>query len=274
MNKLFDLNAADCIRLTELFLSIQAALSCLESLYHRSLYKPANLLDWKFIKEYRSIFRASASVEKGFDALFSYPAVLILFGLRLLTAIFILYSLYAGRQPSPAVLLLCLLGLLASLRHAYSDNGSDQLANIVLMTLSINILTGNAGPTRGISIVFIAFQASLAYLTAGIFKATNANWRNGQHLQGILSTEVFGNGSLKHVLDGVPYAYQTVSATLILSEISLGVSPFLPPGPCLVILGVGALFHFGVALIMGFNTFFWTFLATYPAIYFVAGKLH
>ncbi len=274
MHLLYLLSASDCLRLTELLLAIQVAIGCLESLYNHRLYAPGNLLDWVFIRRYRPVFTASRFGEKGFDVLFEYPRVLFLFALRLILAGWLLYALFTGRPHAVVVLLLCATGLLSSMRNAYSDNGSDQLANIVLVVLSIDILCGDAGFARALSIFFIAFQSSLAYFTAGFLKVTNIRWRDGNHLQAIVSTGFFGNRTLKTVLDGMPFSYPVLSVALISWEMIMGASMFLPPPFCLAVLAGGVLFHFGVAVVMGFNTFFWAFLSTYPAIYFVACKLH
>lgn len=274
MHPFYPLSASDCLRLTEMFIAIQAIIGSLESLYNHKLYSPSNLLDWAFIKRYRAVFTATRFWEKGFDGLFAYPRVLLLFGLRLVLAGWLLYAGFAGRPHAIVVLLLCATGLLASMRNAYSENGSDQLANIVLVVLSIDILCGDAGFARALSIFFIAFQAGLAYFTAGFLKVTNTRWRDGNHLQAIMSTGFFGNRSLKTALDGMPYSYPALSVVLIGWEMTMGASMFLPPPVCLAILAGGVLFHLGVAVVMGFNTFFWAFLSTYPAIYFVACKLH
>jgi hypothetical protein len=274
MHQLYPFNATDCLRLTEYLVAIQAGMSCLESLYNSRIYRPAHLLDWRYVKAYRPLFTASSRGEKVFDAIFSYPSTLFLFGLRLVFAVYICWDLWSGQNPEPAVLLLCATGLAASMRNAYSNNGSDQLANIVLVVLAINILSGNTGFPRAISIFFIAFQGSLAYFTAGLLKATNKRWRNGNHLQAIMCTGFFGNRSCKYILDRTPSSYVTLSILLIIWEMTMGASPFLPPAICLAVLAGGVIFHLSVAVIMGFNTFLWAFLATYPAIYFVACKLH
>jgi hypothetical protein len=46
------------------------------------------------------------------------------------------------------------------------------------------------------------------------------------------------------------------------------VAPFLPATLLWIFLATGILFHLTIALIMGLNTFFWSYISTYPAILF------
>ncbi len=100
------------------------------------------------------------------------------------------------------------------------------------------------------------------------------DWRSGRYLSAIVSTENFGHPLLKKILDRRPSSYALLSMTLILLEVVLAVSFLLPLKLCLVLLMGGLLLHGGIAVIMGFNTFFWTFLATYPALYFLCSEVH
>jgi hypothetical protein len=47
-----------------------------------------------------------------------------------------------------------------------------------------------------------------------------------------------------------------------------------PPPLCLVILGLAAIFHIGIARILGLNLFFWSFVATFPATYWVSTNMY
>jgi hypothetical protein len=48
---------------------------------------------------------------------------------------------------------------------------------------------------------------------------------------------------------------------------------WIDPRVALAFITVGATFHVAVGLCMGLNIFFWSFAATYPAVYYFAERL-
>jgi hypothetical protein len=56
-------------------------------------------------------------------------------------------------------------------------------------------------------------------------------------------------------------------------EIIFPVVLVAPPGVLVALLFAGAMLHLGTAVLIGLDTFFWAFTATFPAIIFVHGVL-
>jgi hypothetical protein len=56
-------------------------------------------------------------------------------------------------------------------------------------------------------------------------------------------------------------------------ECALPLLVFAGVRPCLLFIAAGMLFHFSTAIFMGLNDFFWSFVATYPALLFVASTV-
>jgi hypothetical protein len=54
--------------------------------------------------------------------------------------------------------------------------------------------------TMHIYLAFLAFQACLAYATAGVAKAVASGWRDGTFLTGICGTAIYGNAKLRDIL--------------------------------------------------------------------------
>jgi hypothetical protein len=185
-------------------------------------------------------------------------------------SIFIIFDIINNRNYAIEIIALTIITLLVNLRDTYSNNGSDQLTSIILIALSIAALRRGSVIVEYVSILFIAFQALLSYFTSGIYKFINVGWRNGENLQAILCTEVFGNRQIAKMMDRVPNSYILASFAVMFGEIFLGLSFLMPPFFCLCILLTGILFHIIIAAVMGLNTFVWTFASTYPAIYFVS----
>ncbi|HXB91892.1 MAG TPA: hypothetical protein VNU72_06370, partial [Puia sp.] len=210
----------------------------------------------------------------GFDGIYSYPNVLFLIVSLLGFALSTVVCLFLGKPVNILVIIMTVLTLLVGMRNAYSNNGSDQLANIILVCLAIAMLQPGSTLIRTLSVVFIVFQIELSYITSGVYKLIGPGWRNGSSLKGVLSTGQFGNAHLKRWMDSNPVTYILMSFGIIFGEILLGLSFLLPPELCLFMLSVGVLFHLSVAVIMGFNTFVWTFLAAYPAVYYASLELN
>jgi hypothetical protein len=253
---------------------IQASLECLANY---RIYMKGHWLSWDTLRYTKDFFRSNPTVEKCLNTLFAYPAVLFLFGLRLLLACATLVWVMEGIWNLWIIICIVsitLLGILLGWRNRSSNNGSDQLTNIVFIAVSIYAIGCSDALIRLLSLLFIACQSGLSYLTSGFFKFVRRDWQNGNHLKEVLSTAVFGNARLKRSLDKRPGLYRTGSVMVIAGELGLGFSFLFPPWICIWLLVAGALFHLAVAVIMGLNTFIWAFTATYPAIYFVSYKYH
>jgi hypothetical protein len=54
----------------------------------------------------------------------------------------------------------------------------------------------------------------------------------------------------------------------------MGCTLFLPPRACILVLCFGVSFHLGIAMVLGLNTFFWSFVAAYPAILWVSHSMY
>ena len=265
------------VRSIVFLVSIQILISSSESLYDHRIYSNTQWLAWQYIRMSKPLFRKNTVIEKTLNFLFNYPSVLLLFAFRLILALYLLFQVYTNTNPQLTVALILLitgLGFILSWRNTYSNNGADQLANIILIAVSISTLEGEGSVIKTLSIIFIACQSQLSYLTSGFFKFLEKDWRNGTSLKGIFSTEVFGHPLVKRIMDRRPLSYKIVSTAIIYGELTLGCSMFFPSRITLALLVAGAIFHFLTAVIMGLNGFFWVFVATYPSVYFLSLRIH
>ena len=265
------------IRIVVFLTGIQILISSLECLYGCRIYRNGQLLSWKFIKQSRKIFKGSGLLPQVVDFLFEYPRVLLLFALRAGLDLYLLWLVIIdanGQVVVATILLVTLLGVLLTWRNTYSNNGADQLANIILISVCISTLEGEGSVIKVLSLIFIACQSQLSYLTSGFFKLLEKDWRSGVNLRGVFSTQVFGHPVLKRMMDKWAPSYRVMSFFIIYGELAMGCAMFFPPKICLIMLCIGMLFHFMTAVVMGLNAFLWTFVATYPAIYFLCLRIH
>jgi hypothetical protein len=267
------MHTLDAIRMILTLTGVQIILSCAESLYDSRIYRQTGILCWTFVQLNNRLFFRHAMVRRIFYFLFSYPNVLFLITARLLLTAYMLNLLYHGVSPDEIrglILLICVTGILFDWRNTYSNNGADQLSNIILIAVSLSTLEGDGKPIKIFSIIFIACQAELSYLTSGFLKLLEKDWRNGHYLKGIFDTGNFGNRRFNEVLSKHPVFYKVISNVVIYGELCLGFAFLFPPYICLPLLAFGLIFHLSTAIIMGLNTFFWVFSATYPAIWFIS----
>jgi hypothetical protein len=260
------------LRATEVLAATGAVVTTAELFALRSALRDDGLLSWRAHRLYHP--RLARSLERlRVGTLLSYPAVLVLLGIRLLAALSLIIAAVSGRFVGPPLYLLTALGLVFTLRNSSGNDGSDQMTLIVLVALSCAQLidTQLAGQT---SVIFIAAQSSLAYGTSGLLKAKERGWRDGTYVTEILATSSFGNRTLLRLFR-TNYLVRVWSGRLVAyGDCLLCVAVLLPPQACVLALALGVCLHLGIAGVLGLNTFLWAFLATYPAVIYVSSLLY
>jgi len=155
-------------------------------------------------------------------------------------------------------------------RHRYGgEDGADQMLSILTTTLAACLLLSSVEGVKAAGLYFVGAQACLAYVTAGSAKLVSPQWRSGLAIRGILSTRTYGLRPLASQVQKSPCLALAMCWGVIAFESTFIFAPILPPVALLALLGVAALFHACVALTMGLNGFFWSFLAAYPAIVYL-----
>ncbi|UFR06813.1 hypothetical protein KBP30_39080 [Streptomyces sp. Go40/10] len=179
---------------------------------------------------------------------------------------------------SPAVILLAgawpvvaLATLLAGRLVVYGgDDGSDQMLTIMSLTFAVALPLGLVDERIArAGVYFIGAQACLAYSAAGIAKLLSPDWRSGVAIRGILSTRTYGLKRVAVTVQRYPALALTLAVATVAFESTFLLAPVLPSVALLVLLAVAAMFHVSTAVAMGLNGFFWSFVATYPAVIFL-----
>jgi hypothetical protein len=215
----------------------------------------------------RAPWLAGGFIGATLDVVLCYPNVLGLVLGRVFLASAILLGPPTLVTNAWLIVALALLSGLFILRTPYGHDGADQLTWIIISGLAIVSIA----PTVAVMTTylwFVALQSCLAYGTAGIAKACAKGWRDGSYLVGILATRTYGHARFANVLRDRRQLAKWVSCMLILWECLFPLVLIAPTALFPAIIGAGVLFHVLNGLIMGLNTFLWSFIATYPAIYF------
>jgi hypothetical protein len=267
---LLDLQSADvAFRFVAVLVGVGQLVAAGQLIADRQLFDPGGLLAWPAVRRCYESSRLAAIASISFDA----PAVVGVALLKCAGAV-ALVGAAAWQQP----LLYALVVLVATnvalvVRIPYGRTGADEMGNVVLAALLLAACVGTP-LAHGACLTFIAGASVMSYATAGISKLLNVGWRNGSVLRNVVSTAQYGNALAARMLTRSGRLSMSVSAAVISCECLFPVILVAPRELALVGLAAGVLFHVVLALVMGLNTFVWTFTATYPALLFVNSQLH
>lgn len=261
-------NPSTYLRWVEIFAALAAILTSAEVYLRKSQFASGGLWDWQVWK-LRNVAFIAPDKERFFNAIYDLPGYRLIHGLRVWAAVYLLFC--GGLLPSVGSLACGLIALVSYLQNSRASaglDGADQMITILFTVLFLAYAIG--GPTaERYALYFIAFQASLAYLAAGLSKFYSVKWRKEPMLAGILSSETYGTRSVSEWLSLHPTVDIIITRFTFIYEILFPVALILPPSFCLMVIFCAGIFHASTAIVMGLNTFFWAFLATYPAVFFV-----
>jgi hypothetical protein len=150
-------------------------------------------------------------------------------------------------------------------RHHLTYDGSDQMMLVVLVACLLGRLGSNVLSSRA-AVSFIAAEVTLAYLVAGVYKATSKYWRPGGAFPMIVQTRMFGHPLAARIVRDHAAVGRAATYAVVCVECLFPIALIGPPLVLVALLSVGLAFHLGCSIIMGLNRFLWAFVATYPAL--------
>jgi hypothetical protein len=180
--------------------------------------------------------------------------------------------LLLGFQPPwiCAGLVLLSLPVLQRFQGPY-NGGSDRMGLLVLCCLCLALLLPSP-QWRAYAFGYLAMQLTLSYFIAGWVKLANPEWRDGRALRDVFRFSVYPAAeSLRRWADR-PRLLRLMSWAVMLFEVLFPLA-WLSQASLIAGLAVAALFHFANACLFGLNRFFWTWLAAYPSLIWLQGRL-
>jgi hypothetical protein len=147
--------------------------------------------------------------------------------------------------------------------------GSDHLTLLICGGAWLAVVVGGTPLALRAGLWFVAGQACLSYLVAGVAKLTAPKWRSGQAMPLVLSTYLCGSPVLYQLVQARPWLAKVMSWSVMLWETVFPVVLVAPRPLVLPMLAVGVLFHASLAAMMGLNLFLFAFPASYVAIWAV-----
>ncbi len=151
------------------------------------------------------------------------------------------------------------------------NGGSDRMGLLALWCVTLSqCLPTDTG--REIAFGYLAAQVVLSYVVAGWVKIVNPAWRTGHALRQVFSFSTYPVSEDLRGWAARPRVLLAMSWAVILLEIAFPLT--LVSQPTLAIgLTMAGVFHLANACLFGLNRFFWTWLAVYPAIIWLQGRL-
>jgi hypothetical protein len=167
---------------------------------------------------------------------------------------------------------LALLSLATLVRFQGPYNGgSDRMGLLALWCLAISHLL----PTqawREVVFGYLGAQLTLSYFISGWVKIVNPDWRAGIALQQVFRFSAYPvSEGLRRWADR-PRVLRMMSWAVMLFELAFPLT-LVSQASLAAGLTVAALFHLANACLFGLNRFFWTWVATYPAILWLQDRL-
>lgn len=265
-------NEINVLSLVATISAISAIISSLEWLSLYKQYKDDGIYSW-IVRKSRTKYLLNGFLSLFFNFIFRYPNVLFLIAAKLLFSIVVLFSYGNTTLLSISSTVIALTSILLSFRGLSGFSGADQMSKITFTTLSLCFISLSPLVLK-IGLLFLSGQLIIAYSTAGWLRIIQPTWRNGSDLLLIIRQHTYGNKLIWDKARKHPEILKFASLTILIFESSILFALFLPLKFFLIYLCLGVLFHLLNAILMGLNTFFWTFLATYPAVIWTCIQLN
>lgn len=167
------------------------------------------------------------------------------------------------------ILSLFILTVLINLRWRGSFNGgSDSMTLIVLLGLIPHELFNSPIALKG-GLYFIAIHSVFSYFLAGFTKVKKSKWQNGQALQIFLKDSLYFPSAITARVLSRQNLLVAFSWATIIFECAFPFALFNSQW-CALFLLMGGLFHLANVYFLGLNRFFWIWITTYPAVYYLS----
>jgi hypothetical protein len=268
-----NLSAAQTLGLINLFLVIYILIDSFEKISNYKEYLTGGILSWSLLRKNSSFTSKPESFRNFIDLIFPVRSWMLLIGLRVVCGVWLLVLPFQ----SPLLLIsytgLFVIGSLINLRNrAYKAEAENKFSLIIIGALLLRCLL----PTDNVTLAtlwFIALQLCISYLTAGISKLRNPDWRRGNGFEYVAtSNELVPVKKINIFFAEHKTLTRLINWLIILFECSFPVVLFAGPVVLWCFLVGGIILHIAIALGLRRGKFFWVWIATYPALIFIVQR--
>jgi hypothetical protein len=243
---------------------IGAAISTLEWIAGRDQLKDDGLFSWRVIGT-RDIAIGTGRFTRVLNWILSYTPFLGILVLRFIALILLPLAIWFHCGILSLLFVIMFSSLLMHLRSPWGMDGSDQMLTQVFGALFLSAMAGSLLTTQA-ALWFIAGQACLSYATAGVAKAVSPYWHEGNAVFAIFNTRTYGYEPIARFLLHRPRITKALTWGAVIMECAFTIALIVGYPGCLLFIAWGLTFHLMNATVMGLNSFFWSFISTYPAV--------
>ena len=268
-----NLSIAQTLGLINLFLVIYVLIDSFEKISIYKEYLAGGLLSWGLLRKNSFFTSRSESFRNFIDIVFPARPWMFLIALR----IFCCAGLLVSPPDSPLLgfsyAILFIIGSLMNLRNlAYGAETENRFSLIIIGALLLRSLL----PTDVVTLAalwFIVLQVCLSYLTAGVSKLRNVSWRQGNGFKYVATSyELVPVKKVNIFFEKYTGLTQVINWLIILFECAFPVELFAGPVVLWCFLVAGGILHGAIAFGFRLGKFFWIWIATYPALIFIAQR--
>jgi hypothetical protein len=257
-----------CLLAVTMIAACGLLISTLQALCNWRFFRADGLMSWELIKTHPRAARYGPSPL--LEQLFRFPNFLCLLVVQAVAALLLLvFPWHSSIRPVTLTLILSLCLLHRVRNQPYGLVASDTMNLLVFGALCLReIAPADPLATKG-CLWFIALQSCLSYVANGVLKLQTSYWRQGTVLRAVAHHPVFGHARLARLLDRDPRVGKLLDWSVIGYEVAFPCVLVTGYAGCWIFLGGGVIFHSLLAWALGLNTFFFAWVATYPAIAWV-----
>lgn len=211
---------------------------------------------------------ALALVQQSLEHLVRFRNERLLFGARIVLCGLVIVGI---ASPWPLV---GLAGLSLLILHRFQgpyNGGSDRMGLLALWCLTLARLLPTPA-LQELAFGYLGAQLTLSYLISGGVKIVNPDWRSGRALADVFQFSAYPVAEGLRGWADKPRVLLAMSWAVMGFELAFPLTLLWKPA-LIAGLVVAGTFHLANACLFGLNRFFWTWLAVYPAILWLQGRL-
>ncbi|SFB47930.1 hypothetical protein SAMN05216266_11374 [Amycolatopsis marina] len=263
-NKLPKDEVDHAFRRVEQLTAVGATISALELLSTSKSLDDNGLLGWPISRT--RMLSLNRGAGRHLERVLKYPEIVRVVQTRAISGLGLLAPRAGRRVRGTALAGMTSTAAALNLRSNYGLDGSDHFAFINFAVSLLEKAFPHDRRAREAALAFIAAQSCLSYFTSGAVKMTSPVWRSGDAITGIFRTRTYGDKFFYKMTKDNKIAAQGLAWMVMLAEVLFPLVLVAPKPIARLILLSGMGFHVGNARFMGLNRFFWSFVATYPAV--------
>jgi hypothetical protein len=190
------------------------------------------------------------------------------FALRAVLAL----ALACGTAPGLVAVLLLGAGELCLRRFDGPYNGGADRMGLLLLLCVAGARLAPTPLLAQASLGYLAAQLVLCYFMAGWVKLVNPDWRSGRALTDVFAFSAYPVAEQLRELAGRPRLMRVAGRTIVAFELAFPLA-LLDRTALGVACVLAALFHLANACLFGLNRFLWIWLAAWPSLWWLQGRL-